>query len=78
VVQFDTMAPGAISFSTLPPARGTRTGYTERSSVTNTVSDFPSALKRGDPTPRSRSSVPFTRTGALDPSEATSVRCCIP
>ena len=39
----------------ITPLRLMRTGYTERSSVTSTVMDLPSALKRGAETPRSRS-----------------------
>ena len=46
-VGFDTTTGVAIRRSAEPPETGTRTGYTLRSSVTSTVSDFPSALQCG-------------------------------
>ena len=61
----------AISRSTLPPLKGTRAGYTDMSSVTRTVIDFPSALKRGCDTPRSSAADAFTCTGPLLPSVGT-------
>src|SRR5437773_944584 len=66
-----TTTGGAIRGSAAPPLRLMRAGYTERSSVTSTVMDLPSALKRGADTPRSRAAAAFTRVGALEPSAGT-------
>src|SRR5687768_16473693 len=55
-----------------------RTGYVERSSVTNVVIHLPSLLNCGAETPRSSASVAGTRMGFPRPSVLTMTRWLMP